>query len=83
MLHHKDRYKLLPGINVHVGTDSVSLIDDLEATTSSLARLKKGLEKEFGLKFSAAAFKKLRTVAETVDYVKTAADKRESTVQRK
>ena len=54
----------------------VSLVDDLEATPAGLAQLRKALEKEFGLKIPPAAFKKLHTAGETVDYVKKAVEKR-------
>ena len=57
------------------GTRAVSLVDDLEATAPRLAQLRKGLEKEFTLKIPPAAFKKLHTVGETVDYVTKALDK--------
>jgi acyl carrier protein len=58
------------------GSKAVSLVDDLEATAPGLVKVRKGLEKEFSLKIPAAAFKRLHTVGETVDYVKKAMDKR-------
>ncbi len=61
----------------------LSLVDDLEATPPALVQLRKGLEKEFSLKVPVAAFKKLHTVGETVDYVKKAVDKRTSAAKRK
>jgi acyl carrier protein len=54
------------------------LVDDLGATASGLAQLRKALVKEFTLKIPAAEFKKLHTVGETVDYVKKAVDKRKA-----
>ncbi len=59
------------------------LVDDLEATPSGLAQLRKGLEKEFSLKIPVATFNKLHTVGETVDYVKKAVDKRASAAKPK
>ncbi len=59
------------------------LVDDLGATTSGLAQLRKGLEKEFSLKIPVAAFKKLHTAGETTDYVKKAVDKRTSATKPK
>jgi acyl carrier protein len=65
------------------GTRAVSLVDDLEATGPGLVQVRKGLEKEFTLKIPGAAFKKLHTVGEIVDYVKKALDKRTSATQAK
>jgi acyl carrier protein len=65
------------------GSRAVSLVDDLEATAPGLVQVRKGLEKEFTLKIPSAAFKKLHTVGETVDYVKKAVDKRTSTAKPK
>jgi acyl carrier protein len=59
------------------------LVDDLGATASGLAELRKGLEKEFSLKIPSAVFKKLHTVGETADYVKKAVDKRKSAAKPK
>jgi acyl carrier protein len=64
-------------------TRAVSLVDDLEATEAKLVQVRKGLEKEFSLKIPIAAFKKLHTVGETVDYVKKAVDKHASAAKPK
>jgi acyl carrier protein len=53
------------------------LIVDLDATPSGLAEQRKALEKEFQIEIPADAFKKLRTVGNTVDYVQKAVDKRD------
>jgi acyl carrier protein len=60
-----------------------SLVDDLGATAKGKVQLRKALEKEFSLKLPAAAFKKLETVGETVDFVKKAVDKHKATAQPK
>jgi acyl carrier protein len=65
------------------GLEDLSLVDDLGATASGLAQLRKALVKEFTLKIPSAAFKKLHTVGETVDYVKKEVDKRKSAAQLK
>ena len=54
----------------------LSLVDDLEATPVGLVKVRKALEKEFRLKIPIAAFKKVHTAGETIDYVKKAVDKR-------
>jgi acyl carrier protein len=64
-------------------TPKKSLVDDLEATKLGLVQLRKALEKEFSLKIPGAAFKKLHTVGETVDYVKKVVDKQKSASQPK
>ena len=64
-------------------TSKKSLINDLGATPKGMVQLRKALEKEFSVKLPAAAFKKLETVGETVDFVKKAVDKRKATAQPK
>jgi acyl carrier protein len=53
------------------------LIVDLDATPAGQAEQRKALEKEFQIAIPAEAFKKLRTVGNTVDYVQKAVDKRD------
>jgi acyl carrier protein len=53
------------------------LIVDLDTTPSGLTEQRKALEKEFQIEIPAEAFKKLRTLGNTVDYVKKAVDKRD------
>jgi acyl carrier protein len=57
-------------------TRDKALVQDLQAKPADLVRLKKALEKEFGLKIPGEAFKKLRTVGQIIDYVRKAPDKK-------
>jgi acyl carrier protein len=64
-------------------TSDKSLVEDLKAKPKSMVQLRKALEKEFSLKIPPAAFKKLETVGDTVDYVKKAVEKQKPSTQPK
>jgi acyl carrier protein len=53
-------------------TDERSLADDLGATTSTLVKLRKALEKKFKVKLPGKEFKKVRTVGDVVGVVRAA-----------
>jgi acyl carrier protein len=64
-------------------TPEKSLVDDLGAKPKAKVQLRKALEKEFSLKIPSAAFGKLKTVEETVDYVKRAIEKQKPSTESK
>ena len=64
-------------------TSDKSLVEDLKAKPKNMMQLRKALEKEFSVKIPPAAFKKLETVGDTVDYVKKAVEKQKPSTQPK
>jgi len=63
-------------------TADTAWVADLKATTGQLVRLRAELEKTFGVPISSAAFKKLKTVRQVVEYLETAIDAREQAKQK-
>ena len=58
-------------------TDEKSLIGDLEADPAALLRLRREVEKAFGIKIPHTALKKMRTVGQTTHYVEEAVKARD------